>query len=517
MKKFKKLLILGLAVVMSFSLIACSSDDDDDDDDDDKKTEQSDNKDKDDKDSDKDVTAEGLLENMNMDDVESLSADMKLVLDLSMDMKQSLLEQGYTEEAIQSMIDQGQLSEGMLNMGISMKLDAKMEYSKDYSHMKGDMEVSMMGMEQETELETYIDSSDEDKTISYTYNEEADVWYYVKEDKEESSNVTDIADFADYLKEAKIVEDDDDEYVIEMVIDFKKYYKDNPEKAEKLFSSGSDSLSMFDMESVIEELEEMPMTFGIEKETNYLSYVKFDLTDVFAEILTSAASDDESAAMMKAMEMKEFSLEMDLYDFNDVEVEIPDEVIENSEEEINDLWDDDEDIDWEDDEDIDWNDDEDDADVDASVDANARTLTLSNYADKELATLSVPEGFYINPEYASGTFINLKNDDYDSINVTPYPETYAEALLNGEKYEPNMELYTRNEAKELDSIETKLGTVRVFENIWSMDKKPNESYFVEYNLVLTLSDGQYVSVSTDASDLDGQGYTVQTLAKAMFN
>jgi len=510
MKKFKKLLILGLAVVMSFSLIACSSDDDDDDDDDDKKTEQSDSNDKD---SDKDVTAEGLLEDLNMDDVESFSADMKLVLDLSMDMKQSLYDEGYSDEDIQSLIDQGQLSEGMLNMGISMKLDAVMEYTKDYSHMTGDIEVSMMGMEQETEMESYIDSTDDDKQITYTYNEEADVWYYVEEDKEEASNVDDIADFSDYLKEAKIVEDDGDEYIIEMVIDFEKYYKDNPEKAENLFSSGSDSLSMFDMESVIEELEEMPMTFGIEKETNYLSYVKFDLTDIFAEILSSSASDDESAAMMEAMKMKEFSFEMELSDYNDVEVEIPEEVIENAEEEINDMWDD-EDIDWDDD-DFDWDEDED--DVDASVDTNAKTLTLSNFEDEAIATLNVPEGFYINPDYASGTFINLKNDDYDSINVTPYPETYAKALLNGEKYEPDMSSYTRNEAAELDSVETKLGTVRVFQNIWSMSENPNENYHVGFNLVLTLSDGQYVSVYAYVSDIEGDGYTIESLAKAMFN
>ena len=527
MRKFKQLLAYGLVAVMSLSMVACGSkeDSDDEDDDDSKKK------------SSKKVTVESLLEDIPADKIESVTAGIKLDLDFGMDLKQAMLDQGTTEDELEEAIDNGEIEEDMLNMEIVMKMDVTSEISEDYMHMSGDMEMKAAGEEESDTMESYTDYSDEDTTVTYTYDPDMEEWYKTEEDKEEDDEMSfeDFNKITEYIKDSEIVDEDDDVYVLEVVLDLEKLSEEEADTMEEIMDTAGDSAEEFlgDSEDIISSIEELTVTIEIDKDTNYISSIKIDLVDMFEEIIKSLSEADAATEQYAGyISINKFAMEITFDDYNKTEVEIPEDVIEEAVEEDVFDWDD-EDFDWDDDEDswddedIDWDDEDEDTinkDVfmdeyysdfsEDSVVVNGDKFELRNYSDELLTNVTVPKGFEIDMENSSDTLIFLDGANYEGITVSTFSETWVEDLMDGKAYESDSD-YTRDEASEVTSVTTNLGTVRVFVRTWSFDENPTENFYQDVTYVLGDDYDHLTVVETTYEDIEATGYTIESLIQTM--
>ncbi len=500
MKNLKKFLALGLVGLMVFSFAACSSSDNDDNDKDNKEKteEQADDKD--------DVTAEELLENIPVDDIESLSVYMELVADLDMDLKQAVLDSGMTEEDIQEAIDNGEITEEELNASISLDVELTLDMSKDYSHISGSMDLSGMGEEESENIDSYIDTTADDETITYTYDEYFESWYYEVEEVEDGESDNEAIEFIssikDYVNSAEIIDEDDDKYTLDVVLDIAKMYEEETEIVDVLVGFSTDSIG--DIEDILGSFEELTVTVEIDKEEGYLTAVKIDLVDAVEDFLESLAEGDEEApAYTDYITINELAINIELSDYNDVEVEIPEDVIDEATELYSDEFeeqfgDDDEDVDTE----------------DAEV-VYGGTYDIYDWDDELVATVTIPDEFYTDMEYSDEHTLYLENEDWDQIDVSIYSSYWVDYLVDGEEYEPDLEFYTRDEIEERASIETEQGTVRVFVHIWSMDEDYENDYYeaIVYGLVKDEEIVLYVDSYID--EIENNGYTVESLIQTM--
>lgn len=517
MKNLKKFLALALVGIMVFSFTACSSGDNDDKDKDNKNEqteEQKDDKDntdekddqkEDDKDNNDAVSAEELLENIPVDDIESLSVYMEIAADLGMDLKQAMLDQGLTEDDIQAAIDEGTFTEEELTTSIVVDMELTLDMSKDYSHMAGSMEMSAMGEEESMVVDSYVDTSSDDEKITYTYDEYLESWYYEVEDKEDSESDSEAVEFIstikDYVKSAEIAEEDDDKYTLDVVLDIASMYEEESDMVDDLVGSATDSIG--DTEDVVGSIDELSVSVEIDKEEGYLLAVRIDLVDVVEDLLDSLSEgDEEVAAYSDYISVNELAVNIELSDYNAVEVEIPEDVIEEATEaSYDDMWEDDDDTDDVDDED--------------SEVVYGGTYDIYNYDEELVATITIPDEYYADMDYSDENWLYLENDDWDSIDVSISVSYWVEDLMDGEEYEPDLEFYTRDEVEERESFETNQGTVRVFVHTWSMDENYEEDYYETIVYVLE-KDGEIVlSVETYIDEIVDKGYTTETFIQTM--
>lgn len=500
MKNLKKFLALFAVTAMAFSFVACTADSDKDKDDD-KKVEADDKDDKEDKEDkdnekedDKDVTAEGLLEDISLEDIESGSIEVVFALDVDMDLKQMMLDQGLTEDDIQDAIDEGEITEDQLFMSMVIDLEILADVTKDYSHITGSVSMDAMGMSEEVNLESYVDSTDKDVTITYTYDEFSDEWYFEEEDAsdDEDEDMSDIISLiTEYVDSAEITDEDDDVYTLSVVLDVAKMYEDESEMMDDLVDSSEDVIGETD--DILADIENLEIIVEIEKETGYLSLISIDLADVLADYIASSIMDEEIEST-ECIEINDLKLEISFSDYNDVEVEIPEEVLENALEEV-----------------VEEDEEDDDKEIVTPADG---TWDIYTWDDEYVGTVTIPEGYTVDENYSDKKGLYLEDEDWNSFDVDTYVPSWVEGIMEGEEFVPNLEDYTRQEVEERDSIETNQGTVRVFVEIWSMDEESDINYFETIVYVLDCGDN-YLAVEGYIDEIEDSGYTVESLIQTL--
>lgn len=248
------------------------------------------------------VTAESLLAGAyGGDNVESMDAD--LVMNVDADINISDL---FSDSADQS--TETENSETTMNFKVA--LDCNIKATEKIAYANGNATVDVLGMSQKVPVKSYVDS---DNKVSYTYNEDYDLWTKSDLDSDES-----LGSFAegkidkDIFTDLKLADtkEEDSEYVVtgKVTMDnLKKLYGD----------------SFNDLSENIEDID--------------LSTLKFDVTMKF----------DKKSKMMKSFECKvdpttldaeeytinEFSAEVKINKINDVDVKIPSEVVKEAIEE----------------------------------------------------------------------------------------------------------------------------------------------------------------------------------------
>lgn len=248
------------------------------------------------------VTAESLLAGAyGGDNVESMDADLVMNVDADIDISDL-----FSDSADQS--TETENSETTMNFKVA--LDCNIKATEKIAYANGNATVDVLGMSQKVPVKSYVDS---DNKVSYTYNEDYDLWTKSDLDSDES-----LGSFAegkidkDIFTDLKLADtkEEDSEYVVTG-----KVTMDN---LKKLYGDSFNDLS--------ENTEDID-----------LSTLKFDVTMKF----------DKKSKMMKSFECKvdpttldaeeytinEFSAEVKINKINDVDVKIPSEVVKEAIEE----------------------------------------------------------------------------------------------------------------------------------------------------------------------------------------
>lgn len=472
MRKIKKIMILGLIASMSFGLMACGG----------KET---------DTDKEKDLSAKELVENIPFDKNKNFTAEMIYKMDLSLDIKKMLINMGTSEEEIAEAIDNGEFSEDDLLTNITVHMDATLKSSGTVSYIDGSAKVGGTNETESNIIQSYIDNSDKENPITYSYYEPLTLWY-IGENKNSYSTVPDTEIFTKYVKSAKITDTNDKEYTLSVIIDLVKLHKNNPETMEEAFNISA----LGDSDEIIKALNEMEFIFKIEKETNNLLYMSVDYKDIinnYFKTLNEADGEDQNYTTVN-----EYYLEIKYKNYGKTSVTIPDEVknttvmesdiiannTENKEEKL--VYDD-------------------------------KSFTLFNNNYEEVCTLSIPEGFYVYEELSNPSCFELENSEYNSISIICDNTFFIVNIANGKPYEPNLTSFTKDEITKSRTIETEMGNVDLYVNsyIFADDETETvfETYYLLYNtgsnsVIVTVYDGFFNNFDID--------YTIDDLAKIIF-
>ena len=455
-----------------------------------------------------------ILESISMKDTNSGVVTFVLDAEGGLDMKQMLLDTGYTEEDIQDAIDSGEIEEDYLDLTISISMDFEIEATEDYSHVVGTLDMEAMGEAEIKNYESYVDNSNDEYSITYEYDEFWEEWTSTKEyNDEEAEDITEDIDMIfDYIKNAEIVSETDDVYVLDVELDLYQLYLDESDMVDDLVEDSETNIeaTIGDIADLVEALDSMSITVEVDKENNYLAAIRVDFASVVDSLLAVIPETEDGVNYADYITVDTLSFDVEISDVNDVVVEIPQDVIDEAGEVTED-----DDEDWDDfDDDDDLDDIED--DEDSNVINSDGTVNLHNYYGDVIAILNVPAGYEIDADFSDDTIIKFEND-YSNVYAQNFVEDWAEDLYNGIAYEPNLEVYTRDEAKELESIETDFGTARVFVNTYSFSSDFNEVY-EEYIVYIFEEDGEILfSVDGDLDEIKESGYTAETFIQAVFD
>ena len=263
------------------------------------------------------------------------------------------------------------------------------------------------------------------------------------------------------------------------------------------------------------------INYYVDTKDYYIAHMDLDLKDAcndgfefLEKYMLEMAEEEEAVDPSIDFECNAAKITYDFDNDADITVKFEGEYEEMSDD---DDWSDDdwEDDDWSDDDNVvlpdeGWSDDYSESDLVV----NGNKFDLYSYSDEKLLTITIPEGFSVDTEYSTSSYVYLEDDDYNEITVDCDAYYWIKDLLNGEAYEADLEFYTRDEMVELDSIETKQGTVSVVAHTWSFDDDFENEYYVDYTLVLEVNDScPCIEVSADT--LEEYDLTLESLAKTM--
>lgn len=470
MRKFKEIMIIVLIASMSLGLMACGS----------KET---------DKNAKKELSAEELVANIPFDKNENFTANMIYKMDLSYDMKQMLIDTGTSEEEISEAIDNGEISEDDLNMNIKVGMDATLNTNGNFAYLNGTANVSGMGEIENLTLQSYIDNSNNENPITYSYDEASDIWY-IAENEDSYSAIPDVEIFTKYVKSAKITDDNDDEYTLNVIIDLVKLHKDNPETMEEAFNISS----LGDADEIIKALNEMEFIFKIEKDTNNLLYMSVDYKDILNNYFESLSKEEEGTT--NYFTINEYRLEIKYHDYNKTKVTIPDEVKNTTVKESDIIFDD-------------TNEEKETLIYDES------SLTLFNIDDEQVCTLSIPEGFKVSDEFCTPTYFSLEDNINNMISIMCDNDFWIVKIANGETYLPDYTSFSKDEITKLKSIETEKGTVDIYVNSYIFLDDESQVEYKTYYLILNIG-SDYITVEAYESILNDYDISIDDLTKTIF-
>lgn len=136
------------------------------------------------------VTAEDLVNNAcNMDAIESLDADIALVMDVDVDATSLFTPYNADEDS-----DSGSDSKSNTKMNITLDADCNAKAANDLAYISGNVEAGIFGMTYNVKVENYTDAQN---GVSYSYDSDSDVW--VKSDLEDDSDSLDLETLKQYV------------------------------------------------------------------------------------------------------------------------------------------------------------------------------------------------------------------------------------------------------------------------------------------------------------------------------
>ncbi|MGN0345897.1 MAG: DUF6612 family protein [Lachnospiraceae bacterium] len=370
--------------------------------------------------------------------------------------------QGMTEYTYESaMVNFDFLVEGNVSVdGYEMEINTKTNANLECQKTKRGMLIYVNGSSKNNgvkmPIEMYVEYEGDDCT-EYTYEEVQECWVY--KEYEAELNEDSFADLQDALNAelargevaGKTEKREGVEcYVLSATItgDDLADIGDIIMDIEADFFEDTD----IDLEDLYDYIT-LDCTYYIDKEEGCLVQAVFDFSnssfDDIAEELTSNDVYDDLE-----LEMDEISIALTISDYDEVEVEIPDEVLDEAvslsslvaaapdeEDEYDDEWEEDN---WDNDGDDNWDDsgnDLGDYDYDYDYDIEDREagtiIELPDYWDysQTICEFRVPDGFYCSGTYSSSDFYDMMpTDDYTG----PYMDFYVQNYLRTSDYDAYM-------------------------------------------------------------------------------
>ncbi len=491
-KFIKRIVTLLMCLTLALSMAACGN----------KSDNKSDNK-------SKTMTAEEVIEKaLSAEGVANMKMDMAVKVDMGMNLKQMMLDQGATEADIQAAIDGGMVTEESLNMNIVVDMALAMEVETDKYYMTGDFKMNVAGESMDQTVETYAVKESDDTVTTYTYDTDDECWYKTTSESDDEATselaglLSSMGEYKDYIKSSKIVSNKDGVYTVDVTLDLAKLMSEDVTDA--LDDMLGDMAST--VEGMYDSMDEMTMTIKVDGESGALLGLYVDCADMIKDALAAASGD--AADYSEYITVKECTIELTASNHGKVKVTIPDEVLEAEE----------------DDSLIDLGDDEDDYSDSGStvvVEGNCATL-FDLWDEKEICKVYIPDDFVLDTEYSDATTIvmNYKDEDaYASLWVSPYPSTWAEDIMEGGVHELDTEWYITDSVEKLNQvILTTQGTAEVYQRTWSMTEGDE---YIDYCVVLpcgvdSYGDALYASFEVEADALTETGYTLEQLVQAVF-
>lgn len=260
----------------------------------------------------KEVTAESLIENAYPDNLKSMSADVKMDMDVSMD--------------IAGLIGNYDTSSGSAEpvmMPISINADIRMQQNEDVSRTDSDIDINAMGMkenEQETAWYDYLNKK------TYTSSDNGSTW--LKADMDEFENVTlddatfNLDKFNDLKLDKDSMGDDSDKYKVTATISYTDLYDSLSTVLDTdktgITDTGS-GLADGNSDLVIDA------TLKFDKKTKYLTDMSFDFNDK-AALANELQKELNSTVTVDKMKFTYTNIE-----FNKVKnLKIPDDVLDDA-------------------------------------------------------------------------------------------------------------------------------------------------------------------------------------------
>ena len=244
------------------------------------------------------VTAENLLDGAyGSKKVESMDADLTMNADADIDISDLL------EDAAEQSAD----AVGSTTMNFKVAMDCNIKATEKIAYADGTATVDILGMSQNVPVKSYADM---DNKVSYTYDENYDVWVKSDLDYDESSETYAIGkidkDIFTNLKLADTKEGDSEYTVTGKVAmsDLEKLYGN-------VLGNEMDYTENIDLSSL-----ELDVTMKFDKESRLIKSLECKV--------------DPESLDTKEYTINEFSAKVTINKSNDVDVEIPSDVVDKA-------------------------------------------------------------------------------------------------------------------------------------------------------------------------------------------
>ncbi len=480
-KFIKRIVTLLMCLTLALSMAACGN--------------KSDNK-------SKTMTADEVIEKaLSAESVTNMKMDMVVKVDMGMNLKQMMLDQGATEADIQAAIDGGMVTEESLNMSIVVDMALAMEVETDKYYMTGDFSMDVAGQSMDQTVKTYAVEESDGTITTYTYDTDDECWYKSTSESDDEATselagmLSSMGEYKEYIKSSKIVSNKDGVYTVDVTLDLAKLMSEDVTDAlDDMLGDLSSSV-----EGMYDSMDEMTMTIKVDGESGALLGIYVDCTDMIKDALSAAG---EYGAYIT---VNEFSIEVNASNHGKVKVTIPDEVL--AAEEGDSL------IDFEDDY----------SSSESTVVVNGNCASLFDFMEeKEICKVYIPDDFVLDTEYSDEYMISMDYDDddvYATVYVVSDIESWVEDIIEDGVHELDTDWYITDSVEKLNQvILTSQGTVEVYQRTWSM----TEGYeYVDYCAVLSCGvdsygDAMYASIQVEGDVLTETGYTLEQLVQAVF-
>ena len=250
------------------------------------------------------VTAEDLVNNAyNMDAIESLDADIALVMDVDVDAASLFTPYNADEDS-----DSDSDSKTSTKMNVTLDIDGNAKAANDLAYISGNVEAGIFGMTYK--VENYTDAKN---GVSYSYDSESDAW--VKSDLEDDSDSFDLETLKQYassdiFEDLVLVNEKDkkaETYEVSGTISYDSI-------ADLLGDKVDDMFSGFDPKGMT-----LDTTMNFDRKTKQLETMKVSV--------------DPDSMNTDVLDINEFSITVTINSLKDVKLAIPKDVKNNAIEE----------------------------------------------------------------------------------------------------------------------------------------------------------------------------------------
>lgn len=234
-----------------------------------------------------------------------------------------------------------ELSNGELELTADIDIPAIMAtldvtYSAQFTqvaqYMKGDLTGSFMGQSMDKSIKSYVDSSDDKNSITYTYDAENDAWTKSTSQLLEETVENTIGDSkpTDFFNNITFVEEKDGNKIITAEVAIDKIM----EKANDSSENSSLSEQIEQAQAYVDILKNMDnkmvITFSIDSEKETLSGVSVDLSTYLDEAIKKLMEQASEESEGQDFSGNKCILSFTLKNVGDTSVEIPSDIIENA-------------------------------------------------------------------------------------------------------------------------------------------------------------------------------------------